>query len=181
MQRIVPLILLTSILAAPVCAQDAPHQYQADKPVTITAAPGAEKSAQSDPLTQVSKIALTLKFTCAQTGCTDSSLQFLVAGDDDAAATISFAADADALHGALKSDGQTQAFVQAPKPGETFDLRIYWTNSGHVTADLYRKDPETGRETMESRDVRLKGDIRSLTTRVSAGELTIVRQAYTFR
>ncbi len=181
MQRFLPLILLASLLAAPVCAQDAPHQYQADKPVTITAGPGAEKSTQSDPLTQVNKIALTLKFTCAPTGCTGSAFQFLVAGDDDAAAAIGFAADDNALRGTLDAGGQTQAFAQTPRPGETFDLRIYWTNSGHVTADLYRKDPETGRETMESRDVRFKGDVRTLVTRVSGGELTIVRQAYTFR
>lgn len=185
MQRFTPLLALTAFIAGPVSAQDKPadlpRQYEALKPVTIAAAAGNEKIATSDPLTDTRKIALSISFKCASDTCADAGLRFIAADEAGEGPEVAFSARDGALAGALRQGETAAGFDMAPKAGETFDLRLYWSNGNRLTADLYRRDPVSGRETMESRQVRLTGDVHSLITHVTGGELTIVRQAYTFR
>lgn len=186
MHRLIPLILLTAGLARSAQAQDLPRQYETREAVVLASTPDADKVAQSDALGNVRKLALTLKFTCATPDCKDAGFSLRFAPDLNVSAVAAFDAHAGVLQPSLSHTDRDviydhPLFSQTPAPGETFDLVIDLGTGSRVTFDLYRKDAATGRETMESHDLPVKGEVRSLFTTVSGGELTLVRQAYTFR
>lgn len=194
MHRFIALIAAAALIAGPALAQDksadkpadAPRFYQADTPVTLSAAPGAYKEVVSDPLTQVNEIALQLRFTCAPADCDKAGFQLQARADALDSANLSFQIKNGTLQAtSMKFEEdiyvQEKTFKVSPKPNETLDVRIHWTSGGRVTFDIYRKDPDTGATTMESQDVQLGGYVADLATRVSGGDLTILKQSYRFR
>jgi len=186
MHRLIPLIVLTAGLAGSAQAQDLPRQYETREPVVLASMPDADKVAQSDALGNVRKLALTLKFTCATPDCKDAGFSLRFAPDLNVSAVAAFDAHNGVLQPSLSHTDRDvvydhQLFSQMPAPGDTFDLIVDLGSGNRVTFDLYRRDPVTGRETMESHDVALAGNVHGLVTTVSGGQLTFVKQAYTFR
>ncbi|WP_443750501.1 hypothetical protein [Asticcacaulis solisilvae] len=169
--------------AAPPAADDAPPRlYQADKAIAVKAPTGETRSVQTDPLSSVRKIGVTLSFDCSEATCSDSSYELAVKGADGQSVVFDVTGQGGKLIGRVaRSDGAgNQALVGTPKPGETYDLRISWSNGNRVTFDLYRHDG-SGRDLMESHDVQLSAPVDTLSMRVTSGELQISRQVYTFR
>ncbi len=163
-------------------ADDAPRLYQADTPIAIKAPTGETRSVQTDPLGPVRKIAVTLSFACSEATCSDSSYALVVKGRGGESAVLDVTGQAGKLLGRVaRSDGAGNAsLVGTPKTGETYDVRISWSNGNRITFDLYRHDG-SGRDMMESHDVQLSSPVETLGMQVTSGELQVVKQAYTFR
>ena len=183
--------MAAALMAAPAFADDAPRLYQSDTAIEIKAAPGATSSAQTDPLVRVNQINLTLSFTCAQAAkgaapCGQSAFELLAESDGSDKAALNLAAKDGVLQpGAVRRQGDAslppEVYKLTPRPGETFDVHIHWTQGNRVSFDLYRKDPVTEAETMESQDVQLSGPVQDLKMWVTGGSLVISHQIYLFR
>jgi hypothetical protein len=175
----------TTPAAPPVDAaitDDAPRLYQADTAISVKAPTGESRSVHTDPLGPVRKIGVTLSFGCSEATCSDSSYELAIKGADGQSAVFDVTGQAGKLIGRVaRSDGAgNQALIGTPKAGETYDLRISWSNGNRVTFDLYRHDG-SGRDLMESHDVQLSSPVDTLSMRVTSGELQVAKQVYTFR
>jgi len=179
------------VWAGPVMAQtpadapagdEAPRLYQADKAISVKAPTGETRSVRTDPLATVRKIAVTLSFGCSEATCSDSSYELALKDKDGQSAVFDVTGQAGKLIGRVaRSDGAgNQALIGTPKAGETYDLRISWSNGNRVTFDLYRHDG-SGRDLMESHDVQLSSPVDTLSMQVTSGELQVQKQTYTFR
>jgi hypothetical protein len=189
MTRLLPisLILTSVILVTPAFAADKPTGYQSLAPLSLSADPGKTNTAQSDPLADVTRVDLVVRLKCADTSCTTAAFGLSMDDEHDEAAALTFTATEDGKLQArvTKVGGNGEEVVQtyglSPKPGENFDLRIHWNNGNRVTFDLYGKNPLSGLETMESHDIQLDAGVKKLSMRVSGGDLTLMKQNYTFR
>jgi hypothetical protein len=168
--------------AAPVKDEAPPRLYQADAAIVVKAPTGESRSVQTDPLGSVRKIGVTLSFTCSEATCSDSSYELTVKGRGGEAAAFDVIGQGGKLIGRVaRGDGAgNQALIGTPRAGETYDLRISWSNGNRVTFDLYRHDG-SGRDLMESHDVQLSSPVDTLSIRVTSGELQVAKQVYTFR
>jgi|GEM_PF-1155879 len=195
MKRLLPAgLILTSVILtsmilgqAPAFAADRPAGYQASAPLSLSAGPGQTNTAQSDPLTDVTRVDLVVRLKCADETCATAAFGLSIDDEAGEAAALTFTPAEDGrLQAKLTKIGGggeevVQGYGQSPRPGESFDLRIHWSNGNRVTFDLYGKNPVTGLETMESHDIQLDANIRQLSMRVSGGDLTLMKQTYTFR
>jgi len=175
------------ILAAPALAAEPKAPYQAAEALKLHADAGKSNTASSDSLTDITRVDLVVRLSCAEANCDTASFGLSMDGVANEAAALTFEVGGD---GRLQStltkvtgSGQDmgQAFKVALKPDESFDLRIHWTRSDRVTFDLYGRDPTTGFDRMESRDVQLSDGVKQLSMRVSGGDLTLLKQSYSFR
>ncbi len=159
-----------------------PRLYQADKAIAVKAPAGQSRSVQTDSLGSVRKIVVTLSFGCAEATCSDSSYELAIKGSGGQDAVFDVTGQGGKLIGRVaRSDGAgNQALIGTPKAGETYDLRISWSDGNRVTFDLYRHDG-SGRDLMESHDVQLSSPVDTLSMRVTSGELQVSKQVYTFR
>jgi len=177
----------TLILAVPAFAADRPAGYQSAAPLSLSAAAGETNTAKSDPLTDVTRVDLVVRLTCADDNCATAAFGLSIEDEQEEAAALTFTATEDGkLRAKVTKVGGTgeeavQAYNMSPRPGDDFDLRIHWTNGNRVTFDLYGRNPVTGLETMESHDIQLSAGIKQLSMRASGGDLTLEKQNYTFR
>ncbi len=175
-------VVIVASLAGSAMAEEAPRQYQSDTAIKIAADAGKSTTVRSDALDQVSKIGLQATFTCAQANCGQAGFAMALAGGEADTASLAFDGQNSALLGrvARGDGGGNQSIAGAPKPGETFDVRIHWTGN-RVSFDLYRKDATTGAQLMESHEVQMDGPVKTLVMTASGGTLEILSQTYTFR
>jgi hypothetical protein len=180
-------LILAQILAAPAFAADKPTGYQSPAPLSLSAAAGETNTAKSDPLTDVTRVDLVVRLKCAEESCATAAFGLSIDDEQGAAAAMTFTATEDGkLQAKVTKVGgagaeAVQAYNMSPRPGDDFDLRIHWSNGNRVTFDLYGKNPVTGLETLESHDIQLDAGIKQLSMRVSGGDLTLMKQSYTFR
>ncbi|MFT4076035.1 MAG: hypothetical protein QM647_10945 [Asticcacaulis sp.] len=181
------LALVTLSLTGSAFAEGHPTGYQSLAPVSISADPGKTNTAQSDPLTDVTRVDLVVRLKCADETCTTAAFGLSIDDEAGEAAALTFTPTEDGKLQArvTKVGGSGEEVVQAyglsPKPGESFDLRLHWNNGNRVTLDLYGTNPLTGLQTMESHDIQLDAGIKQLSMRASGGDLTLMKQSYTFR
>ena len=189
MKRLLTTGLVVSglILAVPAFAADKPTGYQSPAPLSLSASAGETNTAKSDPLTDVTRVDLVVNLKCADANCATAAFGLSIDDEQDEAAALTFIAGEDGkLQAKVTKVGGTgeetsQAYTLSPKPGDSFDLRIHWSNGNRVTFDLYGKNPVTGLETLESHDIQLDAGIKQLSMRASGGALTLEKQNYTFR
>jgi hypothetical protein len=180
-------LILLQIPANAAFAADRPAGYQSAAPLSLSAAAGETTTAKSDPLTDVTRVDLVVRLTCADDNCATAAFGLSIDDEQGEAAALTFTATEDGkLQAKVTKVGGTgeeavQAYAMSPKPGDSFDLRIHWSNGNRVTFDLYGRNPVTGLETMESHNIQLDAGIKQLSMRASGGDLTLEKQSYTFR
>jgi hypothetical protein len=181
------LIFSSLILAGPVLAAETKAPYQATEALKLHADAGKSNTAASDPLTDITRVDLVVRLSCAEANCDTASFGLSMDGVANEAAALTFAVGGDGrLQPTLtkvtgSGQGSGQPFKVALKPDESFDLRIHWNTGNRVTFDLYGRDPATGFDMMESHDVQLGDGVKQVSMRVSGGDLSLLKQSYSFR
>jgi len=140
----------------------------------------------SDSLDQIKQINLRLRFSCLKPDCNAALAKFVVNSADGQVAVLSLRPRGDVL--TVQIDQGEGGRPPAPefysltlKTGETFDLRLHWTEGHRVSFDLYKADISMLGSTMESHDAQLSSNVQNLQMQVQEAELTLVNQTFVFR